>query len=147
MVLAGGQEDVLSATLVLSFTPFEKWRYDARPVLQQSESQAASPSSMTPNTTNKLIKLNGKPPAKHNGQGASKRVLSDHVQDSIDEYFQALNGHQPTDLYRMVMEQVEAPLLRSVLDYCDMNQSRASEVLGINRGTLRKKLKQYDIQA
>ena len=77
----------------------------------------------------------------------SKRVLSEHVQESIDDYFQALNGHQPADLYRVVLEQVEAPLLRAVLDYCEQNQSRASEVLGINRGTLRKKLKQYNIQA
>lgn len=76
-----------------------------------------------------------------------KRVLSEHVQESISDYFQALNGHQPADLYRVVLEQVEAPLLRAVLDYCEQNQSRASEVLGINRGTLRKKLKQYKIQA
>ena len=92
-------------------------------------------------------KLNGKSHGKLNGKANGKPVLSDHVQDSIGDYFQALNGHQPADLYRMVLEQVEAPLLRAVLDYCEMNQSRASEVLGLNRGTLRKKLKQYDISA
>ena len=119
-------------------------------------SQAASPSSMSPKpTTQNTAKLNGKANGKSQvklngkagGQTNGKRVLSDHVQDSINDYFQALNGHQPADLYRMVLEQVEAPLLRSVLDYCEMNQSRASEILGINRGTLRKKLKQYDISA
>ncbi len=70
--------------------------------------------------------------------------LSRHVSDSLDEYFRALNGCQPpSDLYRMVLEQVEKPLLSSVLEYSAGNQSRAAEVLGINRGTLRKKLKQY----
>lgn len=85
--------------------------------------------------------------SKVNGKAPGKRVLSEHVQESISDYFQALNGHQPADLYRVVLEQVEAPLLRAVLEYCEQNQSRASEVLGINRGTLRKKLKQYNIQA
>lgn len=94
---------------------------------------------MSPSSSANKIKLNGKP----NG----KRVLSEHVQDSINDYFQALNGHQPADLYRMVLEQVEAPLLKAVLEHCEQNQSRASEILGINRGTLRKKLKQYDIHA
>lgn len=100
-------------------------------------SSAASPGPMSPKTTVSKTKsqLNG------------KRVLSEHVADSMQDYFKALNGHQPADLYRMVLEQVEAPLLRSVLDYCDQNQSRASEVLGINRGTLRKKLRQYGISA
>ena len=110
---------------------------------------------MTPtSSTKKASKLNGTAP-KLNGKSNDhsiglpngKRVLSEHVQDSISDYFQALNGSQPADLYRMVLEQVEAPLLRAVLDHCEMNQSRASEVLGINRGTLRKKLKQYDISA
>lgn len=108
-----------------------------------------SPKPSTQNTAKLNAKASGKSQGKLNGKAHSptngKRVLSDHVQDSISDYFQALNGHQPADLYRMVLEQVEAPLLRSVLDYCEMNQSRASEVLGINRGTLRKKLKQYDI--
>lgn len=74
--------------------------------------------------------------------------LCDHVGRSLDEYFEALNGSEPPgDLYRMVLEQVEKPLLSSVLDYSQGNQSRAAQVLGINRGTLRKKLKQYDLEA
>lgn len=72
--------------------------------------------------------------------------LCEHVGRSLDEYFEALNGSEPPgDLYQMVLEQVEKPLLNSVLDYSQGNQSRAAQVLGINRGTLRKKLKQYDI--
>lgn len=86
-----------------------------------------------------------RPKAQVNGKTVGNNVLSEHVEDSIGAYFQALNGHQPADLYQMVLEQVEVPLLRAVLDYCEMNQSRASEVLGINRGTLRKKLRQYNL--
>ncbi len=62
-------------------------------------------------------------------------------------YFKALNGHKPNELYRLFLEQVEAPLLRSVLDYSRGNQSHAAEILGLNRATLRKKLRQYGIQA
>ena len=62
-------------------------------------------------------------------------------------YFKALNGHKPNELYRLFLEQVEAPLLRSVLDYSRGNQSHAAEILGLNRATLRKKLRQYNIQA
>jgi Fis family transcriptional regulator len=45
----------------------------------------------------------------------------------------------------MVMAEVEAPLLDVVMRHSRDNQSKASEILGINRGTLRKKLKQYDL--
>lgn len=75
------------------------------------------------------------------------RVLSEHVAESMNLYFEALNGTPPSDVYRMVLEQVEDPLIRAVLIYSDGNQSQAAEILGINRGTLRKKLKQYGIEA
>jgi len=69
--------------------------------------------------------------------------LNQHVRENLDEYFKGCNP--PTDLYRMVLEQVEKPLLERVLDFSGGNQSRAAEVLGINRGTLRKKLKHYSL--
>ena len=75
------------------------------------------------------------------------RVLSEHVEESMSQYFEALNGTPPSDIYRMVLEQVEDPLLRTVMKYSNGNQSRAAEILGMNRGTLRKKLKQYGIDA
>ena len=53
----------------------------------------------------------------------------------------ALPIYQPNDLYNIVLQQVEEPLLELLLDYVDGNQSRAAECLGLNRGTLRKKLK------
>jgi Fis family transcriptional regulator len=45
----------------------------------------------------------------------------------------------------MVMAEVEAPLLAVVLEYTKDNQSRAAELLGLNRGTLRKKMKEYGL--
>ncbi|MFJ2712090.1 DNA-binding transcriptional regulator Fis, partial [Pseudomonas sp. NPDC087346] len=50
-----------------------------------------------------------------------------------------------TDVYNLVLSEVEAPLLESVMNYVKGNQTKASELLGLNRGTLRKKLKQYDL--
>ncbi|MCH9026031.1 MAG: Fis family transcriptional regulator [Proteobacteria bacterium] len=56
-----------------------------------------------------------------------------------------LNGHQPKALYELVIGQVEKPLLRTVLDYAEGNQSLAADILGINRGTLRKKLRRHGL--
>ena len=67
------------------------------------------------------------------------------TQQALGDYFASLNGHAPGRLYELVMREVEEPLFRAVLDYVEGNQSRAAEVLGINRGTLRKKLKAYRI--
>ena len=50
-----------------------------------------------------------------------------------------------TDLYQLVIGEVEKPLFKAVLRYTNGNQSEAAEILGINRGTLRKKLKQYGL--
>jgi Fis family transcriptional regulator len=45
-----------------------------------------------------------------------------------------------------VISEVEQPMLKTMLQHCDNNQSRTASCLGINRGTLRKKLKQYRIE-
>lgn len=63
----------------------------------------------------------------------------------IDQYLRQLRGHDCADLYRLVLTEVEPPLLEAVLDYCQGNQTRAARMLGMNRGTLRKKLVQYGI--
>ena len=65
----------------------------------------------------------------------------------MHDYFASLNGHRPAHLYNMVLREVEEPLLKAVLDYTDGNQLRAADILGINRGTLRKKLKQFGLSA
>lgn len=73
------------------------------------------------------------------------KPLSHSVSESLDDYFRSLNGHAPTALYETVLAQVEPPLLRAALRYCNYNQSRTAEILGLNRATLRKKLRQHNI--
>ena len=71
--------------------------------------------------------------------------LRGHAERALSDYFTSLNGHRPAHLYDMVLREVEEPLFRVVLDYAEGNQSRAAGILGINRGTLRKKLKQFGL--
>ena len=71
--------------------------------------------------------------------------LCSHVASVIDTYFRNLDGYEVTDLYRLVISEVERPLLERVLHYAGGNQTRAAEMLGINRTTLRKKLRQHRI--
>lgn len=73
------------------------------------------------------------------------RPLRDLTEEALKKYFKDLNGHRPAELYGLVLGEVEHPLFKTVLDYTDGNQSRAAEILGINRATLRKKLKQYHL--
>ena len=67
-------------------------------------------------------------------------ILRDYVEQSLDDYFTNLDGHKPANLYDMVLQEIEAPLIKSVLKYTDQNQSIAAAILGISRGTLRKKI-------
>jgi len=67
------------------------------------------------------------------------------VADAMQRYFDDLDGQSTVNLYDLVLTEVEAPLLTAVMAYTRQNQSKASEILGLNRGTLRKKLKQYDL--
>ena len=73
------------------------------------------------------------------------RPLSECIATAMTEYFHHLDGHEPENLYDMVLQEMEEPLLRAVLDYTRSNQSRAAIMLGLNRGTLRKKMKQYNL--
>src|ERR1700688_4772114 len=71
--------------------------------------------------------------------------LRSHAERALSDYFTSLNGHRPSHLYDLVLREVEEPLFRVVLDYAEGNQSRAAGILGINRGTLRKKLKELGL--
>lgn len=67
------------------------------------------------------------------------------LQRALDEYFGRLNGHAPTHLYEIVMREIEPPLLETTLKHTGGNQTKAAKYLGMNRSTLRKKLRQYSI--
>lgn len=75
------------------------------------------------------------------------KPLSNFTEDALRSYFKNLNGHKPAQIYRLVLGEVEPPLFRAVLEYTDGNQTLAAEMLGLNRATLRKKLKQYDLRS
>lgn len=71
--------------------------------------------------------------------------LRESVANAIGQYLQELDGEDASDIYQMVLNEVEAPLLEAIMAYTRNNQSRASAMLGLNRGTLRKKLKQHQL--
>lgn len=77
--------------------------------------------------------------------GRNKKPLHKHTEDALNDYFKSLNGDRPGDLYDLVIGEVERPLFKAVLDYTQGNQSQAAGILGINRGTLRKKLRTYSL--
>jgi len=68
------------------------------------------------------------------------------VRRAIDGYFTDLDGEKPSRVYNMVINCVEKPLLESVLRRVRGNQTHAAEMLGINRNTLRKKMKVHGIK-
>ena len=78
-------------------------------------------------------------------EAARQMPLRALTAEALDASFSSLNGHLPGQPYELVIREVEEPLFRAVLDYADGNQSRAADILGINRGTLRKKLREYGL--
>ena len=75
----------------------------------------------------------------------SNQSLRDCVDQAMENYFRHLDGQSVTEVYDLVMAEVEAPMLEVVMKYTRHNQTKAAQVLGLNRGTLRKKLKQYGL--
>jgi len=73
------------------------------------------------------------------------QTLRDSVEKALSNYFNHLDGQDVTDVYDMVLSEVEAPLLEAVMHFTRDNQTKAAVMLGLNRGTLRKKLKQYGL--
>ena len=76
----------------------------------------------------------------------AKINLSDNVDILLDQYFEDLNGDEPSAIYEMVITTIEKPLLLYIMNQAEGNQSNAAKILGLNRNTLRKKLKQHKIE-
>jgi Fis family transcriptional regulator len=74
-----------------------------------------------------------------------KQPIRRSVQSAIELYLDDLNGHKINNLYDVVLGEVEPALLDVVMNHVEGNQTQAAELLGINRGTLRKKLKLYGL--
>jgi len=98
----------------------------------------------TPFQTSELQQTNGATfsPIDNNTQNQSLRAC---VETTMENYFRHLDGQNVSDIYNMVLAEIEAPLLEVVMKNTRQNQTKASEILGLNRGTLRKKLKQYGL--
>ena len=77
----------------------------------------------------------------------SKKPLKEEVRKALKRYFVQLDQkNMPIDVYQLVLNEVEPPLLNAVMRFANNNQSQASRILGINRTTLRTKLKKYNIK-
>ena len=72
--------------------------------------------------------------------------LASCVRAAVTEYLHHLNGEKPSAIHDMVIRCVEKPLIDLILEHAQGNQTRAAELLGINRNTLRKKMKALGIQ-
>lgn len=69
--------------------------------------------------------------------------IADCIEKNLAQYFHDLEGQEACDVYDMVLAQIEKPMLAFIMQRCNGNQSKAAEMLGLNRNTLRKKLTQY----
>ncbi|MBP9722397.1 MAG: DNA-binding transcriptional regulator Fis [Gammaproteobacteria bacterium] len=73
------------------------------------------------------------------------KTLGEYVSIVLKNYFNNLDGQRTTDLYNMVLSEVERPLLETVLTHTNRNQTTTANILGLSRGTLRKKMQQYNL--
>ncbi|HJV58995.1 MAG TPA: sigma-54 dependent transcriptional regulator [Methylomirabilota bacterium] len=71
--------------------------------------------------------------------------LEDIIERKMHECVRGLRGHASANLHGLMVGLVEKPLLRAVMRETKGNQVRAAQLLGINRNTLRKKLKEHGI--
>lgn len=72
--------------------------------------------------------------------------LGDFSRQTVQRYLSTIQGHPAAGLHRLIMNEVEKPLLVEVLKHCNGNLTHAAEILGMNRATLRKKLDEHGIE-
>ncbi|KTD22449.1 helix-turn-helix domain-containing protein [Legionella londiniensis] len=71
-------------------------------------------------------------------------TLTQQVINAVKKYLSTASSKDANlNLYQLIVEEVEAPLFRTVMELTRYNQSKAARVLGVSRGTLRTKLKRY----
>jgi Fis family transcriptional regulator len=75
-----------------------------------------------------------------------REPLGGSVKTALKLYLAALDGRSPGPIYNMVIAEVERPMLEVVMQYVNGNQSRAAQILGISRSSIRKKLKLYGLE-
>lgn len=77
---------------------------------------------------------------------SGENELSRCVRRAVESYFRDLDGEKPSALYDLVIGHVEKPMLEAVLRHAEGNQTLAADMLGLNRNTLRKKMKAHRIK-
>jgi Fis family transcriptional regulator len=73
--------------------------------------------------------------------------LRQHVQNTVSRYLQDMGDTAPENLYQMLLAEIEPPLIEETLKRTGGNQSRAANMLGITRNTLRTKMQGYSMNA
>ena len=76
---------------------------------------------------------------------STAQSLSDCVEKTLRNYFRDLEGEDTSDLYDLVIAEVEKPLFEIVLNQYNGNISRTAQALGLNRGTVLGRLKKYGL--
>lgn len=76
----------------------------------------------------------------------SGSTLAVNVKQSIQQYFDEIEGGSIGNIYDMVLKEVERPLIESVMKFAKGNQSKAARWLGISRGKLLKLLDHYNLK-
>lgn len=76
---------------------------------------------------------------------SGEMTLAATVHQAVSAYLQTLHGFEPNNLYELVLAEIEKPLIRTVMEHVNGNQTKAAQCLGVSRGTLRKKLKHYGL--
>ena len=93
----------------------------------------------------KLKKYGLLSPSKTVAEEIQTESMTYYVARGMRRYYSSLGDTKPIEVYEMWLEQTEAPLLKETMQYCNNNQTRAAKILDLSRGTLRKKLKKYDL--
>ena len=98
------------------------------------------------NTVTETVETVVKPTATFRAEiNTNNKSLKECVWSAIKNYYAHVQGGTPADVYDMVLSQIEPPLLQATMEFTRQNQSKAAILLGLSRGTLRKKLKRYNM--
>lgn len=69
--------------------------------------------------------------------------LREHVLQALERYFAHVGGDEPLGVHNLVLGEVESAVYEAIMKFTRGNQSKAAVLMGVSRGTLRTKLKQY----
>ena len=93
-----------------------------------------------------MVKSGGKQAQQKKRKERRTQSIHHCVESALNIYFEDMDGHDPKDLYELILSQTEKPLLEVVLKQTQGNITKSAEMLGINRATLHKKLKKYGLE-